>query len=126
MLRAAETGLAITPLAQPGAMHTKFGDFEVAVLGLAQGDGSARECLGFRFAATAPDLRIAGFACGAEKPAPSLLTKAQLACLIDTLELAAPPEDERLIWFFAAHETQPFQTARVQLPNKAPDVPQSS
>jgi hypothetical protein len=25
--------------------------------------------------------------------------------LIDRLELAAPPDDEELIWFFAAHET---------------------
>jgi hypothetical protein len=100
--RAAETGRAITRLTQPGAMATKFGDFEVAELGLAHGGGPARECLGFRFAATAPDLRVAGFACGA---APSFMTKARLACLIDRLELAPSPEDEKLIWFFAAHET---------------------
>src|SRR5262249_9432149 len=61
--RVAETGLAITRLTRPVAMATKFGDFEVSELGLAQGGGPARECLGFRFNATAPDLRIAGFAC---------------------------------------------------------------
>jgi len=101
--RAAEAGQAITRLTQPVAMATKFGDFEVAELGLARGGGAAKECLGFRFAAAAPDLRIAGFACNAS--APFLPPKTQLACLIDSLELVTPTEDEQLIWFFAAHET---------------------
>ncbi len=60
--RAAESGQAITRLTQPGAMATKFGDFEVAELGLAQGGRPAREFRGFRFSPTAPDLPIAGFA----------------------------------------------------------------
>jgi hypothetical protein len=101
--RAAETGEAITRLTQPVSMPTKFGDFEVSELLLARGDGPAKQCLGFRFAATAPSLRIDGFACGAERP--YALTKSQLACLIDSLELATPPEEEQLLWFFAAHET---------------------
>jgi len=101
--RAAETGQAITRLTQPVSLPTRFGDFEVSELLLARGDGSPRQCLGFRFAATAPGLRMDGFACGAERP--SLLTKFQLACLIDSLELVIPPDDEQLIWFFAAHET---------------------
>jgi hypothetical protein len=102
--RAAETGEAITRLAQPVSMPTKFGDFEVSELLLARGDGPPRQCLGFRFSATAPGLRIDGFACGAERPSPP--TESQLACLIDSLELVMPPDDEQLIWFFAAHETQ--------------------
>jgi hypothetical protein len=103
--RAAETGQAITRLTQPVAMATKFGDFEVAELGLARGGGAAKECLGFRFAAAAPDLRIDGFACDAAQSAPFLPPKTQLACLIDSLKLVTPTEDEQLIWFFAAHET---------------------
>ncbi len=101
--RAAETGEAITRLTQPVSMPTKFGDFEVSELLLARGDGPPRQCLGFRFSATAPGLRIDGFACGAERPSP--LTKSQLACLIDSLELVTPPDDGQLMWFFAAHET---------------------
>lgn len=99
---AAETGQAISHLTQPGAMATKFGDFEVSELLLARGGGPARECLGFRFAAAAPVLRIDGFACGAEGS--SSLTQAQLACFIDSLELITPPDEEQLVWFFAAHE----------------------
>jgi hypothetical protein len=102
--RAAETGRAISRMTQPDMVATKFGDFEVSELLLAWGRGPPRECLGFRFAATAPDLRIDGFACGALQSAPYLPPKAGLACLIDSLELVAPPEDEQLVWFFAAHE----------------------
>jgi hypothetical protein len=119
--RAAETGEAITHLTQPASMPTKFGDFEVSELLLARGDAPPRQCLGFRFSATAPGLRIDGFACGAERP--SSPTKSQLACLIDSLELATPPEEEQLMWFFAAHDTasiSPCQgTASIQRPGRA-------
>ncbi len=111
---AAETGQAISHLTQPGPMATKFGDFEVSELLLARGSGPARECLGFRFAAAAPDLRIHGFTCGAEGSSPP--AKAELACLIDRLELVTPPDDEQLVWFFAAHESTGVSPCRDAAP----------
>jgi hypothetical protein len=63
------------------------------------------ECLGFRFNATAPDLRIAGFACCTGGTSAVLLIKPALGCLLDRLQLAPGSDDESLVWFFAAHET---------------------
>jgi hypothetical protein len=101
--QAAETGQAITRASQPAPVATKFGDFEVAELSLAHSGGPARECLGFRFDDTAPDLRITGYACGAAGPQSSSPSKSALACLIDRIDLASAGEDARLLWFFAAH-----------------------
>ncbi len=102
--RAAETGRAIIRAEQPVEMTTRFGAFEVARLGLARDSASPRECLGFRFANTEPNLRITGFACGGGAALASPLTsKAALACLIDQLDLAPATEDKGLIDFFAAH-----------------------
>lgn len=104
--RAAETGHAIARAAQPAALATRFGAFEVADVSLARNGSPARGCLGFRFNTAETDLRIAGFACGGGKaPLPSFPSKPALACLIGRIDLAPTSEDGGLVWFFAAHET---------------------
>ncbi|MCI0735479.1 MAG: hypothetical protein L0Y50_04300 [Beijerinckiaceae bacterium] len=99
--RAADAGLAITRAAQPNALATRFGAFEVAELSFVRSGAPAKECLGFRFNSTEPDLRITGFACG---PGGFALSKSALACLLNRIDLAPAPEDESLVFFFAAHE----------------------
>lgn len=117
--RAAETGRAITRAAQPTPMATRFGAFEVAGLSLARNGAPATECLGFRFANAAPDLRITGFACGGGPALVSpLLSKSALACLIGGIGLAPTAEDTGLVRFFAAHDA-----IRTSCPNPAPLVP---
>jgi hypothetical protein len=102
--RAAETGRAVTRAEQPGEMATRFGDFEVARLGLARDGASPRECLGFRFINAEPNLHITGFACGdGGAVVPPLTAKAALACLIEQIDLAPATGDKGLIDFFAAH-----------------------
>ncbi len=96
---AAKAGVAVTRAALPALLATRFGDFEVAEVELAQGDGP-RACLGLRLLAGDANLRIVGFACAREgRPAP-----AALACQLDGLQLLAPSADEALARFFAAAE----------------------
>ncbi|HZM07216.1 MAG TPA: hypothetical protein VFC11_02050, partial [Methylocella sp.] len=100
--RAAESGRGIIRAGQPMEMATKFGAFEVARLGLAR-DGAAKDCLGFRFANADPGLRISGFACGGEGLGSPVIAPAELACIIDQIDLAPGAGDKGLIDFFAAH-----------------------
>lgn len=103
--RAAEAGRAITYAAQPTALHTHIGVFEVADLTLTRSEASDAACLGFRFADAAMKLRITGFACGGEiGPVPASGSKSWLACLLDRIDLAAAAQDQHLIAFFAARE----------------------
>ena len=89
---AARAGVAVTRAALPGLLTTRFGGFEVADVELAQGEGS-RACLGFRFLAGEPDLRILGLACGRDRAA--------LACALDGLHMVAPEEDAGIARFFS-------------------------
>ena len=96
---AARAGLAVTRSALPAVLTTRFGDFELAEIELAEGEG-ARACLGLRLLAGEPDLRIVGFACAREgRPSP-----AALACQLDGLQLLAPDAEAGLARFFAAAE----------------------
>jgi hypothetical protein len=110
--RAAETGRAITFAAQPTALPTRLGVFEAADLSMSQfslnrsGDGDAA-CIGFRTAnaaAPATNLRIAGFTCGGKADGARILTKPDLACLIDAIELLPDVDDNDLAAFFAGRE----------------------
>lgn len=102
--RAAETGQAITRTVQPTTLQTRFGAFEAAEMSLAEKGVPEAACLGFRFAVAAPNLRIAGFACGLGSEAGSAASRTALACLLDHIELAAPAgaNDRGLAAFFAA------------------------
>jgi hypothetical protein len=103
--RAAEIGRGITYAAQPTALQTRFGVFEVAELNLTRGETGDVACLGFRFADAALKLRIAGFTCGAEvKLAAASPAKLWLTCLLDRIDLASAAQDKNLIAFFAARE----------------------
>lgn len=96
---AAKAGIAVTKSALPGLLATRFGDFEVAEVELAQGE-TPRACLGLRLLTGESDLRIVGFACAQEgRPVP-----AALACQLDGLQLLAPGADADVARFFAAAE----------------------
>lgn len=101
--RAAESGRAIIRSEQPEEMTTRIGAFEAARIGLARDGGSVKDCLGFRFANTRPDLRITGFACGGGAPVPTSEAKEAINCLLDGIGLAQTADDKGLIDFFAAH-----------------------
>lgn len=103
--RAAEIGHAITRSAQPAALATRFGNFEVADLNLIRNGAVETPCLGFRFAADSPNLRITGFACGGNaQTGAKAISKAALGCLIDRLELSGETGDPKLDALFAARE----------------------
>ncbi len=104
--RAAETGRAVAFAAQPTALSTRLGVFEAASLSL-QGAGPEAACIGFRLAE--PDapasLSISGFACdGPKADGARLAARAELACLIDAIELLPRVEEEDLAAFFAKKE----------------------
>ena len=93
---AALAGLSVIRSTLPQPQATRFGAFDVAELGVTDG-ASERMCLGFRFRPEGADLRLAGFACAAEK----VLDRNQLACVLDRLEPAAGLDDPRLAAVFA-------------------------
>jgi hypothetical protein len=100
--QAALFGAAITRDGVPDALSTRFGTFETADLTLDTGQ-TAASCLGFRFAADTPALRISGFACGT--PARPV-DRQTLACTLDRLDLVQSGEDQELGRFFANAETR--------------------
>jgi hypothetical protein len=102
--RAAEAGRAISRAAQPTALPTRLGVFEVADLNLTRGGAFDAACLGFRIADAARQLRIAGFACGGEAPFALFASKPALACVLDRIGLDSTVDDKILAAFFAARE----------------------
>jgi len=100
--QAAQFGAAIIRDGVPDALNTRFGTFETADLTLDTGQ-TAASCLGFRFAADTPALRISGFACGT--PARPV-DRQTLACTLDRLDLVQSGEDQELGRFFANAETR--------------------
>jgi hypothetical protein len=80
-------------------MTTKFGAFETADVVLARGE-TRSACLAFRLDAADVEFRIAGFACGTDR----IPDRAQLACVIDRLDLTAGSGDPPLLRFFTAAE----------------------
>jgi hypothetical protein len=100
--QAALFGTAITRDGVSDALSTRFGTFETADLTLDTGQTTS-SCLGFRFAADAPALRISGFACGT--PARPV-DRQTLACTLDRLDLVQSGEDQELGRFFANAEAR--------------------
>ncbi|WP_051335568.1 hypothetical protein [Methylocapsa acidiphila] len=98
--RAAEMGRAIAWMAQPTALKTRLGAFEVASLDLTQSKGVDAACLAFRRIDAKPRLRIVGFACGDAIARP----RSELACLIDRIDLAPAVDNDEIVAFFARRE----------------------
>ena len=86
-------GFVPTLGARRGALTTRFGRFETATLRI---PGRVAACDGFHLALPSPALAIDGIACGT--------AQADLACLIDRLDLASAGEDFALVGLFAAAE----------------------
>ncbi len=94
--RAAEAGYAVVRSELPFAVGTRFGPAEAADVSLTSG-GEPQSCLAFRLALETADMRLSGWLCGgARRP-----DRAQLACFIDRLDLAAGTTDMLLRAAFA-------------------------
>ena len=98
--RASASGLGVTEADLPQALPTRFGAFESAPLELSGPAGvKRRNCRGFRLDVEAPALTMGGLMCGAgdEK-----ISAADLACVIDRLDLLSAGQDRALADFFGA------------------------
>ncbi len=98
--QAARSGLSVVRSAQPGDLPTRFGVFETADLTLATPAGEV-PCLGYMLNVSKPELRIAGYACGAsDRP----IDRRTLACALDRLDILSGGADREIGRFFAAAE----------------------
>ena len=98
---AAAEGLSVTRSGLPNLMATRFGAFEVADVSLAGADDKpAVPCSGFRLVVEEPAVSMTGIACGKG----AALSRADLACVIDRLDLASDGEDHALAALFAKSE----------------------
>lgn len=100
---AAELGLNVTRISQPGIHQTRLGAFEIADIRLIQpaGNGlgeSDRACFAVRRADSKHNLEIAGIICqpSAERP----LARSSLACALDRLDYRPTGEDAEFRNFF--------------------------
>ncbi|MGD9541575.1 hypothetical protein [Methylocystis sp.] len=99
---AAQAGLNVEKISQPGELIAKFGAFETAEIRLSQpaSDGvgaSERNCLATRFIDKKLAIEIAGLACGqAAKP----IDRVALGCLLDRIDYTASPDRPELNAFF--------------------------
>jgi hypothetical protein len=98
--RAASVGLAVAKATPGEPMRSKFGEMETAEVKL-QVNEVERNCLAFRHAITAENLRIAGWYCA---PAGSFVGRAGLSCVVDRLALLSAGEDHALRDSFVAAE----------------------
>lgn len=98
--RAAEAGLSVSHIAQPGDIAGRFGTIEHAGATLARG-GIEAHCQLFRLRETGPGLHVAGLAClaGGREMEPG-----GLACLVDRLSLVSAGDDAPLRQFFVTAE----------------------
>ncbi len=100
--QAATSGLAVTRLATPISLPTKFGDLETAD-GQLTTENADRACLVFRHRRADSTFALAGWYCGTEeKPAERIA----LSCFIDRLDLVAAGDDVQLQQIFANAERQ--------------------
>ena len=100
---AAELGLNVTRISQPGIHQTRLGAFEIADIRLVQpaGNGlgeSDRACFAVRRADSKRNLEIAGIICqpSAERP----LVRSSVACALDRLDYRPTGEDAEFRNFF--------------------------
>ena len=104
---AAQLGLNVTRISQPGVHQTRLGAFEIADIRLIQpaGNGlgeSDRACFAARHADSKRNLEIAGIICqpSAERP----LARSNLACALDRLDYRPTGEDADFRNFFEKAE----------------------
>lgn len=101
--RGAPIGVSLGRADVPEMTATRFGDFETAAMTLLKGRATRENCRGFRFSVAPPGLTMAGFVCGTgDDP----VSGADLACLIDRLDLVSAGEDKALRDFFAAAQAR--------------------
>jgi hypothetical protein len=99
--QAAAAELSIGHSSQPQISATRFGPVEIADLDLAERQGPATPCLGFRSTAIDAPVKLVGLACGtSDKP----LSRPGLVCVIERLDLNSAGEDPGLARFFAESE----------------------
>lgn len=99
--QAAEAGLSVSRSGLADLLPTRFGAFEIADVALTGAMAERLTCSGFRLALTTPALTIGGLACGAPgKP----VARAELACLLDRVDLHSGGDDRAMIDFFAVSE----------------------
>ena len=101
-LAALDADVGLAGARDEGSDHlaTRFGQFDVVAKARPVG-AAGPSCDGFRLILDAPELAIAGLACGTTRHP---LSRAALACLIDRLDLASVGDDRALIDLFAASE----------------------
>jgi len=98
--RASAAGLGVTQADLPQALPTRFGDFESGGVALSGPENVTRgNCRGFRLEVASPALTMGGLMCGAGD---DKIGAADLACVIDRLDLIAAGEDRELADFFGA------------------------
>lgn len=98
---AAELGVAVIRIGRPDAAPTRLGRFEVADIGLRLPSGTERPCAGFRLALDQPAMAITGLACGRRTVQ---MSRTDVGCLLERLDVASARDDLELIDFFAAGE----------------------
>jgi hypothetical protein len=102
--RAASSGLAVKGADLPRALPTRFGTFESAPLQLSGPSGVVRgNCRGFRLDIAAPALTMGGLLCGGGDEA---IAAADVACVIDRLDLVSAGQDRALADFFGAAQAR--------------------
>ncbi len=97
--RAADAGLGIRHSGTPYLVPTRFGQFEVLDLDMA--DAAVPACKGFRIQTSSPDLRFVGLFC---PPKDKPVTAAALGCVLERIDLNASGGDGSLPRFFAKSE----------------------
>jgi len=103
--RAAPLGLSIVHASFEPDQPTRFGALEMAKLTLSAGESKRENCRGFRLVQKTPGVTIAGLACAAA--AAETLSAADLACLVNRLDLSSPGDDRALRAFFAGRSPNP-------------------
>lgn len=96
----AARGLSVGRSGATTPVESKFGTVETADISLSDG-GIGRACIGFRHLGAAAHLSFSGWLCGGEaKPA----DRAQLACMLDRIDLLSAGDDPELRAVFAKAE----------------------
>lgn len=101
-------GLNVAKIGQPGALPTRFGEFEIADIRLTQpaSEGvaaSERSCIAARMIKETPSLEIAGVACGA---ANQPIDRTAMGCLLDRMEVKADGANKEIADYFAGSASE--------------------
>jgi hypothetical protein len=115
--RAAPLGLGIVHANVEQDQPTRFGPMQTAALSLSLGQSERGGCRGFQLVQASPGLTISGLACAG---ANELLGAADLACLVDRLELTGPGDDQVLRAFFAASPARAGACGKTVVAEKPP------